>query len=231
MLVGIVSAKGAPGVTTLALALASVSGGVAVELDPSGGSVECWLGPCGEPGLVSAVRRTRAGWPLSSLVVEPVPGCRVLVAPTAGSLAESTIAEAEGRWSATLGEVPGMVWVDAGRWAGSQRTAGRIVGLDAVLMVCPPTIEGVEAARWLVPPLRSIGARVELVVVDDRPYGPAEAASAAGVPLAGCVAWDRKGVSSLFQSGDRGFWRRSSLARSASQVVARLGSRAEAARG
>ena len=43
MLLGLVSAKGAPGVTSAAVALTAVSGGVMVELDPSGGSVDCWL--------------------------------------------------------------------------------------------------------------------------------------------------------------------------------------------
>ena len=40
MRLGIVSAKGSPGATTVALALAAVTGGVAVELDPAGGEVE-----------------------------------------------------------------------------------------------------------------------------------------------------------------------------------------------
>ena len=43
MLLGLVSAKASPGVTTAALALTAVAeDGLLVELDPSGGSIECW---------------------------------------------------------------------------------------------------------------------------------------------------------------------------------------------
>ena len=49
MRLGLVSAKGSPGVTTLALGAAAIMDAIAVELDPSGGDVECWLGPVGEP--------------------------------------------------------------------------------------------------------------------------------------------------------------------------------------
>ena len=61
MRLGLVSAKGSPGVTTLALGAAEIMDAIAVELDPSGGDVECWLGPVGEPGLIrvaGALRHT-----------------------------------------------------------------------------------------------------------------------------------------------------------------------------
>jgi hypothetical protein len=54
MLIGLVSAKGSPGVSIAALALTAAAGdaGLLMELDPSGGSLECWTGIPGEPGLV-----------------------------------------------------------------------------------------------------------------------------------------------------------------------------------
>ena len=43
MRLGLVSSKGSPGVTTLALGAAAIMDAIAVELDPSGGDVECRL--------------------------------------------------------------------------------------------------------------------------------------------------------------------------------------------
>lgn len=50
MRLGLVSAKGSPGVTTLALGVAAIMDGIAVELDPSGGDVECCWVRLASPG-------------------------------------------------------------------------------------------------------------------------------------------------------------------------------------
>lgn len=85
MIVGLVSAKGSPGVTTAALALAAVADdGLLVELDPSGGSVEAWTGVGGEPGLVrvaSGLRRSAGADSVVEHVVDVPPGVRAILAP------------------------------------------------------------------------------------------------------------------------------------------------------
>lgn len=226
MLLGIASAKGAPGVTSAAVALTAASGGLMVELDPSGGSVDCWLRATGEPGLIRAASALRRQADLDALVhfaTEVVPGVRVIRAPTSGVLAESTIVAMRDRLVPTLAEFDGTVVVDCGRWARSQPTARRLAVCDAVALICSPTIEGVEATRWQVDQLRSLVERVVLVPVGDRPYGPDELAAATGAEIAGVLAWDRRGLARLLERGSGGGWQRTPLARSARNLLRELG--------
>lgn len=221
MLVGLVSAKGSPGVTTAALTFTATAGGggLLVELDPSGGSVECWTGAAGEPGLIrvaSGLRRSVDPEMLLAHAVEAPAGVRSVLAPTAGGLAESTIAATGDRLVPALAGLDRTVVVDAGRWSRSQATARRLVGCDVVGVVCTPTVEGIEAARWLIEPLSSsVTDRVVVVLVGDRPYPPGEVAAVVGVPVVGALAWDPRGLSALVTAGARRGWARSALARSA----------------
>lgn len=226
MRLGLVSAKGAPGVTSAAMALAATGGGVMVELDPSGGSVDCWLRATGEPGLIRAaseLRRQADPAALASCVTEVLPGVRVLRAPSSGLLAESTIVALRDRLVPALADRDDDVIVDCGRWSRSQPTSRRLVGCDAVALVCAPTIEGVEAARWQVDQLGTVVDRITLLPVGDRPYGPDELAAATGVEIAGVLAWDRRGLARLLDRGAGSGWQRTSLARSARDVARALG--------
>lgn len=228
MLLGLVSAKGSPGVTTAALALTAACSGALVELDPSGGSVACWTGATGEPGLIpvaSGLRRAIEADLLLSYSVMAPGGVRSLLAPTSGALAESTIAAMGERFLPVLAELDTTLVIDAGRWALSQSTTRRIAGCDVVGVVCAPTVAGVEAARWIVEPLTSITAKVMVVLVGDRPYQSSEVAAAVGAPVAGVLDWDPRGLSALLASGTGRGWSRSGLARSARSTFASLTSR------
>lgn len=236
MVIGLVSAKGSPGVMATALAFSAVAGsdgveGLFVELDPSGGSVECWTGTSDEPGLIRVANGLRRAVDVEALVSSASrgtpAGVRSILAPTCGRLAESTIAAGE-RLVPALAELAGTVLVDAGRWSPTQPTARRVVGCEVVAVVSAPTVEGVEAARWLVDSLAAIvGVPVVLVLVGDRPYGPAEVAGVGGVPVAGVVALDRRGLAALVSGGGRA-WERSALARSARTVLGAVRSLAAA---
>ena len=228
MIVGLVSAKGSPGVTTAALALAAVADdGLLVELDPSGGSVEAWTGVGGEPGLVrvaSGLRRSAGSDSVVEHVVDVPPGVRAILAPTTGPYAESTVAMTRDRLTSALRDLAGAtVILDLGRWSRSQATAHRVSGCDVVGVVCTPTVDGVEAARWLVEPLQAEGAGpVVVVTVGERPYQPAEIAAAMGVHAAGALAWDTRGLASLITRGAGRVWSRSPLARSARTALSSL---------
>lgn len=112
------------------------------------------------------------------------------------------------------------VVVDAGRWSRSQVTARRLVGCDVVAVVCTPTVEGIEGARWLIEPLgSSVTNRVVVVLVGDRPYPPGEVAAAVGVPVVGVLAWDPRGLNALVITGAGRGWARSALARSARSAL------------
>lgn len=228
MLVGLVSAKGSPGVTTAALALAAVAqDGLLVEFDPSGGSVESWTGAGGEPGLVrvaSGLRRSPGHEVVLEHAVDVPLGVRSVLAPTAGPYAESTVTMARERLPLALREVSGVTaFLDAGRWSRSQQTASRIAACDVVAVVCPPTVDGVEAARWLAEPLQvETRGHVVSLAVGDRPYPADEVAQAIGIPSVGALTWDQRGVSSLLTRGAGRAWDRSPLARSARTVLNRL---------
>lgn len=224
MLLALVSAKGSPGVSTAALTLTAVAGdrGLLVELDPSGGSIECWTGATGEPGLIRVANGLRRSIDPKALLAHAVPappGVRSVLAPTAGALAESTIAMTGDRLVPALAELDAVVVVDGGRWSRSQPTAQRVAGCDLIGVVCAPTVEGVEAARWLIDPLRSTGTRPVVVLVGDRPYSPPEVAAVVGVPVLGALAWDSRGVNTLLTTGAGRGWSRSTLARSARSVL------------
>lgn len=228
MLIGLVSAKGAPGVTTAALALAAVADdGLLIELDPSGGSIESWTGAGGEPGLVrvaSGLRRSAGPDAVVDHVVNVPAGIRSILAPTAGPYAESTVAMTRDRLGPALRGLNAVLSViDAGRWSRSQPTANRVASFDVVAIVCAPTVDGVEAARWLVEPLQAEGpGHVVVLVSGERPYGSTDIAAAMGVPAAGALAWDPRGLASLITRGAGRAWARSPLARSARTVLSTL---------
>lgn len=228
MLIGLVSAKGSPGVTTTALALtAVVEDGLFIELDPSGGSIECWTSGAGEPGLprvASGIRRSAGREAIIDHAVEVPGGVRSILSPTAGAYAESSIAMTRDRLAPALRGLDGMTSiVDAGRWSRSQPTAHRVAGCDVVAVVCTPTVQGVEAARWLIEPLQAeVAGAVVALTVGERPYSTAEVSQAIGVPTPGALAWDTRGVSNLLARGARRAWQRSSLARSARTLLPTL---------
>ena len=225
MLLGLVSAKGSPGVTTAALTLAAHLGadGVLVEFDPSGGSVECWTGTTGEPGLVrtaSALRRSIAPDALLHGVTSTPPGVSTVLAPTAGGQAESAVAAIGERLGSAAADAKQFIVLDAGRWSHTQPTARRLSGCDHVLVVCQPSIAGIESARALVDSLRStIDGPVELLLVGERPYSDRDVVQATGLPVVGVLPWDARAVNDLLTVGPTKGWFRTGLARSAGSIL------------
>lgn len=225
MLVGLVSAKGSPGVTTAALSLSAATGGVLVELDPSGGSVECWTGSAGEPALVAVASGLRRHVPPDDLVGHAhqiIPGVRGLLAPTSGPFAESTVAAVGDRMRSGFSHIEATMFVDGGRWAKSQPTARRLAGCAFVAVVCTPTVEGVEAARWIVDPLRAIAPAVGILAIGLQPYSVAEIGSAIDAPVLGALSWDPRGLAVLLARGPSRAWMRCALARSARAIATEI---------
>ncbi|HEV7760202.1 MAG TPA: hypothetical protein VGO78_14475 [Acidimicrobiales bacterium] len=225
-----VSAKGSPGVTTAAAALAAAATAngraLLAELDPSGGSVQVLAGSNAGVGLMEAAGQLRREATASAieenLTLLPA-GVQTLLAPSAGSVAESVIESVSGRWVPTLRTCALDVFVDAGRWEPSQRTALRVVGADLLVVVCRPTVAGVEHTRHLLDRLREIARRpAAAVVIGDRPYPPEQVAAFLDVPLAGRIAWDPRGATSLWSHGVTRVWLRTQLARSATTTLAGL---------
>ena len=226
MLIGLVSAKGSPGVTTAALTFAAVLGieGLLIELDPSGGSVECWTGTTDEPGLVrsaSALRRSISAESLAYGTGQAPDGVSSILAPTSGVLAESAVAAIGERLSMATADLNRTVILDAGRWARSQTTSRRLSGCDAVLVVCHPTIAGIEAARSIVDALTAaVGCPVALLLNGERPYKDREVSEATGLPIVGTLPWDSRALNDLIITGPSRGWLRTGLARSARSALA-----------
>lgn len=211
----------------MAAALAAITDAVLIELDPSGGSIECVTGLSGEPGLVrvaNGLRRAVGAEVLAGNLGEAPVGVRSLLAPSAPGLAASTIGALGARFSSALADLDADIVIDAGRWAPWQPSADRIRGSDVVGVVCVPSIAGIEAARWTASAvLEGMSCAATLVVVGDRPYRVGEIAESVEVPVVGPIPWDPRGVRSLWASGTSRGWSRSSLARSARSSFAEMG--------
>lgn len=220
-MIGLISAKGSPGVTTTAAALVAAAGvGLLVEMDPSGGTLGSWSGGAGEAGLIALASRLRRPedrdvW--RETTVEPLQGVPAIVAPTAEPQARATVEEVAGRFGiAARSALSGVVVVDAGRWSPSQVSAAQVTGCDVLALVCQSTVEGIEAARWMLDPLAvTAGAPVALLLIGDGPYPAEEVASTVGVPVAATISWDPPAAASLQARGASKTWRRTQHARSA----------------
>lgn len=228
-MLGFVSAKGAPGVTVTAFAVAaSVESDDAVfcELDPAGGDLECWTGRTGEADLITLVSAMRHESNPAALLADARSG-RVgvmsVLAPCSAAEAGATIAAAGDSLASLFASLPEVVCVDAGRWSPDQPTAERLAGCDVVAVVCRPTVAGVQHARGLIGVLRDRFAMpVVVVLVGSRPYGADEVRAVVDVSVAGTIAWDPRGAGALLRGELRRGWRRSALARSARTVFASL---------
>lgn len=226
----LVAAKGSPGVTTAAAALAAVattSGrSILAELDPSGGSIAVLTGQPSVVGLVDAatlLRRVTSAAAIDENATMLPHGIATLLAPNSGPVAESVIGSIAERWVPALRTAALDVIVDAGRWEPGQSTARRILGADLVVVVVRPTIASVESTRHLVDRIREAAKRpAAALVVGGKPYRPEEVAAHLDMPLAGTLAWDPRGATNLWANGVSRSWMRTMMARSAAATWANL---------
>jgi Flp pilus assembly CpaE family ATPase len=226
----LVAAKGSPGVTTSATALAAVattSGrSILAELDPSGGSISVLTGQPSVVGLVDAatlLRRVTSAAAIDENATMLPHGVATLLAPNSGPVAESVIASIAERWVPALRAAALDVIVDAGRWEPSQTTARRILGADLMVVVVRPTVASVESTRHLVDRIREVAKRpAAALVVGGKPYPPEEVAAHLDMPLAGAIAWDPRGATNLWATGVSRSWMRTMLARSAAAAWSNL---------
>jgi hypothetical protein len=229
----LVSAKGAPGVTTAALAVtAAVEGpGLVVEMDPSGGDLELLCGRHGVESLSRVAAGLRHGPDPDrvrsemSRVAGEVPA---VLAPLSGQQAEAALVSCGERLGGVLAGMPELVVADGGRWSPGQPSASRIVGAGVVGVVCQANAVSVGHARALVEELGVFGAgQVVVVVVGERPYRLGEVQSVFAVPVIGPLAVDPAGVAALLRDAGGRRYRFTMLARTAGRVleglVARIG--------
>ncbi|GAA2537028.1 hypothetical protein [Pseudonocardia hydrocarbonoxydans] len=237
MLVGLVSAKGSPGVTTTALALASVWPRTALVLDadPFGGDVRAGLGGGdwpGSAGLAEAVADLRVvgiDEALRRRAHQPAPWAPPVLAGL-GCVGQATALP----WRRIGSELGGLhdadVVADCGRFAVADGVDDLLKCCNAVVLVTRSSLRAVRAASRVAPLLgQALGIppgdpRLSvLVVASDEPYAAHEVAQACRTTLLGEVTDDPRGAS-VWSDGDRpGRWfRRSPLQRDAKRLAVKL---------
>lgn len=220
-LVVVGSVKGAPGATTLAVALAACwptgqwrPRPLVVEADPSGGDAAARFSVPGSPGLVelaAAVRRPASPRVLADCV-QVLPGeVPVVVGPSGGPQAAAAVqafaASGAELLRAGMG-TSGSVLVDVGRFR--EETAPLVAAADRLLLVVRGEVDALAHACGKVEELRAAGRSVELAVVGQTPYPPSEIGTALGADRVHQVPWDPKTAQSLWGHAARSDRRRRS---------------------
>lgn len=198
------SAKGAPGVTTAATALAHVWPAsldpILVELDAAGGDLTARLGLANGPGLATlAAQVHRSDGTIDATAhLQLAGGLRVLAAPAglAAGRASGLLGRALGAALTQLGREHDLL-VDAGRIDSGDRTApagtGLILDADLVLIFCRTSAGDFAHAVPAVAELHASGRPAALV-----PVGPerhvAVALRTLPVPVLGGLPDDQRGA-------------------------------------
>jgi Flp pilus assembly CpaE family ATPase len=240
--IAVCSAKGAPGATTTALALAlawPLNGGsvLVVDADPAGadlasGYLQGATGPGAGAGAVATARGDLLDAVHGSAVALDATGSRLLLtgpAPFPPTKPGATPAWSRLREVDSEGEESWTVVVDVGRLpAGAD--VSLLAAADLVVLVTGSSLRAVAAARPAAKAMRtaepagSASPRGWLLVVGERrPYPADEVASSLGLPLLGSMAWDPRAAAVLSDGAPAGRWfARAALMRSATAVIARL---------
>jgi MinD-like ATPase involved in chromosome partitioning or flagellar assembly len=239
VLVGLVSAKGSPGVTTSALALASQWPRTAllVDADPFGGDVRAGLGggdwppAAGLAELVVDLRSTTLEQALYRRVHQLAPYAPPVLAGL-GCVGQS----ASVPWSRLgplLARIDGAdVVADCGRFAAADGVIPLLRTCDALVLVTASSLRAVRSAARIAPLLQeATGAeagdpRVSLlVVVADEPYSAAEIADGCRLPLLGEMPKDAM-AAAVWSDGARPgrSFARCAMQRAARQIAEKLAS-------
>jgi hypothetical protein len=240
VVIALCSAKGAPGVTTsaLALALSWPHAAVLAELDPAGGDVLAGYGrgELSSGGLAELELAARRGGPAAQL------GAHLLRLDDTGrarllpGLADAAAARQVDwdRLATSLASVEdGTVDVlaDCGRLRAEHFPAAVLRRAAVVVVVTGSSLRAVRAAAQAVAGLREAGtglvprgsAVVALVVGLGEPYGEREIGEALGVPVLGVLPRDARAAAVLSDGAPAGrLFAQSALLRAARSVAARL---------
>ena len=237
MLVGLVSAKGSPGVTTAALALGSQwpRRALVLEADPFGGDVRAglaggsWPATAGIADAVADLRTAGMDETLRRRVHRPAPHAPAVLAGVGSVGQASTVPW--GQIGASLGRLRGADTIaDCGRFALADGVAPLLSNCDVLVLVTGSTLRAARSTSRIAPRLRDeLGVspddgRVSVLVVGPgEPYTTAEVASGCDVPGLGELPRDPR-AAAVWSDGarpDRSF-DRSPLQRAAQSLAGRL---------
>lgn len=235
--VAVGSVKGAPGVTTTALALAAVwpQPVLLAECDLAGGDLAAgYFGGrlASGNGLLELALLARRGLSPDELLAGALRLAEdnaILLLPGLTQPAHATAAAASfgalGSAFRDLGQPPHSrdVLIDCGRLDPDRLCLGLLTAADLVLIVLRPSLRHLDRARPRLTGLRRQladhgGALPELglLLIGDRPFCAGEVQTALGLPVLGVLADDAAAAAVLSDGADRGRgFERSALIRSA----------------
>jgi MinD-like ATPase involved in chromosome partitioning or flagellar assembly len=219
-LIALASVKSSPGVTTTALALASMwktaPRRLLVEADPGGGDLGLWLGLPAGAGLAGLAAAARHGHEagLAWRHARELPGGTHLVAAPAGAeqAAACVAALAAAKLPQELAAADEPVLADCGRLYPGSPALAVAAAAAFTLLVVRPRVSELAHLEPRVRGLEQAGLRLSVVLAaDDRrppsePSYPAEEiAGVLGVPVQGPLPSDPRAVEQLCRrAGDPG---------------------------
>lgn len=226
-IVAVASLHGSPGATSLAVALSGcLPPAVLVEADPSGGVLAARCGLSREHGLVSFAsdREALGSSGLANHAQALASGLPVLPCSESAEHTSLLLRAAALDIADRLAAADCTVVVDAGRLGIDGVTAALLDRAAVVLVVCRSTVDALAVLAARLPALRQ--HRILVVLVGDRPYGPADVTSSLDVDVV-AVAFDPRAVGAMWSGRGQRALPRSSFARSvaalADQVRVELG--------
>jgi MinD-like ATPase involved in chromosome partitioning or flagellar assembly len=213
------SLRGAPGVTTTALLLASTfTDAVVVEADLDGGVLAVRYGLGREPGLTTFAASAGEDGHDWRAHAQDAGGVPVLVGPDASAASASLWRTAGERITHKLVAADGVAVVDAGRL---RSLAPVVTASDLLAVLVCPIAEQLVALTHLLPTLhQTIRGQIAVVLVGDGPYRAADVEGPLDVTVLGELPDDRDAADAL----RNGTASRTRLARSRlARAVAALG--------
>lgn len=197
------SAKGAPGVTTaavaLAMALPSERQVVVVEADPHGGDLAARLGLPVDAGLAALAAATRRGGdPGGVLSRAPCLHRTVTIVPGPGAAEQAGAAlGVAAELGSALANASRDVLFDCGRLVPDSPALPLLHAADAVVLVARPSVDEVSHLLPRTQALVADGHTVAVVLAGSGPYSPGEVASVLDVPVLGSLPHDPSGVNAV----------------------------------
>lgn len=226
------SQKGAPGVTTTALAVAATwpdseqRRKLLLEADASGGALALRYQLSLERSLVTLAIAGRAGLDADELwehVQELPGGLGVIVAPDGADQAHAALETSSRQLGSWLAEQTDLdVIADIGRMTSPSPAMGLVDAADAVLMVARPEAEQLQPAARRLESLAGTCPAVGWVLIGNGPHGWEEVESTYGFPVVAVIADDPRTATSLRGGATSSRITRSPLVRSAASLAETL---------
>lgn len=197
MLFAVGSWRGAPGVTTSALALAESWPGaqhpVVLECDPRGGSVACRFlvpGPRTVEALATAARHGGDARLLVEHAHTTSTGVPVVTAPEDGERLRpliAALAKPGGLLTSVAADPEAVVFADCGRLdPRDAETRAVLASAESLILVIRPVVEHALGLKAALEQIRGLHSDIALVLVGPG-YSPAELRALLGLPVLGTL--------------------------------------------